>query len=134
MVATALGFEVPCFVVKNSSNHCQWCFGICIADNNDGTYIIHHSDRCDRVGDNSPGTEWKYPTHPYRQNVSCVIIILCNMVRSWDFSRRVTNFLLEIHHTIKVFLSRFVYEQINATGQLAMEISTQVNCPHMLNS
>jgi len=94
----------PCIVIWDVGNVRQWYVGICMNDNDDGTYTIEHLERCDPSGD---GLHWRYPVRPDIQSVTIVQIVPCNIMGSWDLSKRHMTFVLDNHHTIEALFQSF---------------------------
>ena len=92
----------PCVVIWDIDNIRQWFLGICLSDNSDGTYTIEHMQRCD-----SSGMRWKYPLRSDIQTVCSDQIVPCNIIGSWDLTKRVMTFVLDNHHAIEALFQSF---------------------------
>ena len=94
----------PCIVIWDINDKRQWFVGICISDHNDGTYTVEHLERSDPSGD---GSRWRYPKRSDIQTVSVIQILPCNIVGSWDMSKRIMTFVLNNFHMIDVLFRSF---------------------------
>ena len=93
----------PCIVVWDTSLGRQWFVGICISDDGDDTYTVEHLERCNP----NQSKLWKYPSNPDIHTVNTVQIIPCNIIGSWDMTRRVMTFNLENWEMIAVLFRSF---------------------------
>ena len=94
----------PCIVIWDTNDKRQWFVGICLADNEDGTYTVEHLERCIPTGKSKL---WKYPQHADIQTVSMVQIIPCNIIGSWDMRKRIMTFVLENWEMIDILFCSF---------------------------
>ena len=94
----------PVIVIWDNKNGREWYVGICISDHNDHTYTVEHLERCDPSGD---GRLWRHPKRADIQTVDIVQIIPCNIIGSWDLSRRVMTFVLDNWQMIDVMFRSF---------------------------
>ena len=95
----------PCVVIWDVNNVRQWYLGICQNDNGNGTYIVEHLERCNP----NDGLRWRYPKQQDIQTVDVLQIIPCNIIGSWDLSKRIMTFVLDNYHTIDALFQSFYY-------------------------
>lgn len=102
---TEVAINEPCIVLWDINNQRQWYMGICLNDNDDGTYRVEHLERCNPTAD---GKMWRYPKQSDIQSVDIIQIMPCNIIGSWDLSKRIMIFVLENCEMIDVLFKSFL--------------------------
>ena len=81
----------PLAVVWDDGDHRYWCVAFFQAKNDDSTYEVDNL----AGKKNSNGSEWVRPAMDDVQNVLPQFIIPCEVCGNWDYTRRISTFVVE---------------------------------------